>query len=77
MFFGEGGDSLLYTSSNETIWALSPAIGATILNAHRITQGLNTANKEKAQTYIIIQLLFLFAYVIFTIIKLSHHGYHI
>jgi len=76
-FFGEGANSLLYTSSNEIVWALLPVIGATILNGYRISQGLNTANKEKIQTYIIIQLLFFFAYVIFTIIKLSHHGYHI
>jgi hypothetical protein len=77
IFFGEGGDSLLYTKSNEIVWAISPAIGAAILNGYRVSQGLKMQNKEKVQTYIIIQLLFFLAYVIFTILKFSHHGYHI
>jgi hypothetical protein len=77
IFFGEGADSLLYTTGNETLWAISPAIGATILNGYRIFQGVKTGDKRKIQTYIIIQLLFLIAYIPFTIIKISHNGYRI
>jgi len=77
IFFGEGADSLLYTSSNKIVWALSPAIGATILNGYRISQGIKTADKKKIQTYIAIQLLFIFVYAIFTIVQLSHNRYRI
>ena len=77
MFLGEGGDSLLYTPSNKIVWALSPVIGATILNSHRISKGLNANDQNKVQTYSMIQLLFFIAYLIFTIVKLSNNGYRI
>ena len=55
VFFGEGGNSLLYTLSNKIVWALSPAVGATILNVYRIFQGIKTEDKIKIQTYKNIQ----------------------
>src|ERR1700749_872436 len=77
MFLGEGADSLLYTSGNEIVWAISPFIGATILNGYRIFQANRANDKRKLQTYISIQILFTLAYMIFTIIKITHNGYRI
>jgi len=75
--FGEGSNSLLYTSGNRIIWAISPAIGATILNSYRIFQGIETANRRKKSNYIVIQSIFFVSYVIFTIIQFSHNRYRI
>jgi len=50
--------------------------GATILNGYRIFQGTKTADKRKYQTYITIQSLFFFVYVIFTI-EILHNRYRI
>jgi hypothetical protein len=77
IFFGEGANSTLYTSGNKIVWALSPAIGPTILNIYRIIQGVKTADKAKVKTYIVIQLLFFIVYAIFTIVQFSHNGYRI
>jgi hypothetical protein len=77
IFFGEGADSSLYTSQNEIIWAISPAIGATILNGYRISQGWETADIRKIQTYIAIQILFFVGYSVFTVERILTNGYHI
>ncbi len=77
MFFGEGGDSALYTLDNRIVWALSPALGATGINVYRIVQGVKLADKAKVKTYIIIQSLFFSVYLIFTVIQLSQNGYKI
>jgi hypothetical protein len=70
IFFGEGGDSFLYTSGNKIICTILPAVGATILNGYRISQGMQKADKRKIQTYIAIQSIFFACYVLFTIIQL-------
>ncbi|MEO6979971.1 MAG: hypothetical protein ABI113_16400 [Mucilaginibacter sp.] len=67
MFFGEGGDSFLYTGANKVVWVVLPGAFPTLLNLWRIKQSAANKNKQNLATYIIIQLILLALYTAFVV----------
>jgi|SRR3569833_1278280 len=56
-FFGEGSHSYLCSSGNAVVWIIVSILGPTIFNLFCINRGMTEKIKEKARTYIIIELI--------------------
>ena len=65
LFFGEGGNSYLYSSGNVVLWIIMPISGPTIFNLSRINRGVTDKLKEKIRAYTVIELILLVLYAVF------------
>lgn len=76
IFFGEVGNSFLYTDANKVLWVVLPVVSPSILNLWRIRQSAANKNRQKATTYIIIQLILLVLYITFVVWWAINKGLH-
>jgi hypothetical protein len=76
IFFGEGGNSFLYTDANKIVWVILPVAFPSLLNLWRIKQSATNKNRQKVTTYIIIQLILLALYTAFVVWWAINKGLH-
>ncbi len=67
LFWGEGGDSLLYSDGNAVAWAVIPFVLPQSLNFYRIRSARKNSDSIKAKVYITISAITFIIYLAFII----------
>jgi hypothetical protein len=76
IFFGEGGNSILYTETNVVIWIVLPILLQSLLNGYRIYKAKVNRRPKTIKAYAGLQVGLLLIYSILVILWSRKYSFH-